>query len=584
MCYRIEDSRLKLFRQQMTCRLETLYGAELSTSVAEQIIEELLQYGMVSEPVSCRLWNQNDVILITYGDSVVEEGVAPLHTLQKFLNEQLPGLISTVHILPFFPYSSDDGFSVIDYYQVDPKLGDWDDVNAISERFDLMVDLVINHVSSESQWFKDYVAQRAPASDYFITADPLLDNSQVIRPRQSPLLTPVETASGLRYVWTTFSADQVDLNFSNPQVLLEFVRILLFYLRQKSRFIRLDAIAFLWKEIGTPCINLPQTHEVVKLLRELMEVASPHSVLLTETNLPPLQNRSYFGDSDEAHMVYQFSLAPLLLHGLFRGTSHYLYAWARRSCISPPGCTFLNFTASHDGVGLRPLEGLLPDAELALLLNGMQQFGGLVSSRTKPDGSESPYEINIGYFDALSGTWLGTDCWQVARFLLAQTLMLGLRGIPALYIHSLLATPNDYQGVEETGHARAINRRSLLFDELNDQLSAGNSPQKRVFDALCHRLKIRQQQAAFHPDARQEVIPVGDALFAFWRYSQDGSQRLLAVHNMTDLTQTLYFDGSLDGQLSGDWFELLDQVELKSSTSLLQLAPYQVLWFSQTVV
>lgn len=580
---RTANSQLEVFRKQAVGRLGRLYRSETATSVADQIVNELVNNGMISEPVACRLWSQADVILITYGDSLVEPGSAPLKVLQRFLSKQLSNLISTVHILPFFPYSSDDGFSVIDYYQVNPDLGSWDDVAAIAEQFDLMFDLVINHISSQSDWFKNFIAQREPESDYFIVADPATDLTQVVRPRQSSLLTPVETSSGTQHVWTTFSADQVDLNFSNPQVLLEMVRVLLFYLRNGSRFIRLDAVAFLWKELETNCINLPQTHEVVKLLRELMEIAVPQSVLLTETNLPPLQNRSYFGDSDEAHMVYQFSLAPLLLHGLFRGSSHYLYSWARGGFAAPPGCTFLNFTASHDGVGLRPLEGLLPDAELALLLNGMQQFGGLVSSRTKPDGSEAPYEINIGYFDALSGTLLGRDCWQVARFLLAQTLMLGLRGIPALYIHSLLATPNDYQGVAETGRSRAINRRSLEYVNLDEQLADLQSPQSRIFRELCRRLEIRKQQPAFHPDARQEVLPVGDSLFAFWRYSQDGMQRLLAVHNMTDRSQTLYLDGPLDGQLTGNWTELIERTDFPSPGSRLLLAPYQVNWLSQLV-
>ena len=579
---RTGNPRLDTFHQQTLSRLKMLYSADIAESVADQLVADLQHAGVDSEPAACRPWSQADVILITYGNSIINTKTNPLQVLQRFLADRLSGLVSTVHILPFFPFSSDDGFSVIDYYRVNPELGSWDDVAAIGEQFDLMFDLVINHVSSESDWFKDFLAQRLPAAEYFITADPATDLSEVVRPRQSPLLTAVETSAGTRHVWTTFSADQVDLNFSNPEVLLEMIRVLLFYLQQGSRFIRLDAVAFLWKELGTNCINLPQTHEVVKLLRELMELAAPQSVLLTETNLPPLQNRSYFGDSDEAHMVYQFSLAPLLLHGLFRGNSRYLYAWARGGCVAPLGCTFLNFTASHDGVGLRPLEGLLPDAELALLLNGMQEFGALISSRTKPDGTEAPYEINIGYFDALSGTWLGRDCWQVARFLLAQTLMLGLRGIPALYIHSLLATPNDYDGVKATGRARAINRRSLQYDELSEQLADDASSQSRVFRELRRRLELRKEQPVFHPDARQEVIPVGDSLFAFWRYSLDGSQRLLAVHNMTDQQQRLYLDGSLDGQLTGDWIELLEGNSLQNPQTVLPLAPYQVLWLSQT--
>ncbi|MDF1762363.1 MAG: alpha-amylase family glycosyl hydrolase, partial [Oleibacter sp.] len=291
-------------------------------------------------------WSQEDVILITYGDSIRTEGEAPMHTLSEFLQTHLKGVINSVHILPFFPFSSDDGFSVIDYYRVNSDLGDWSDVSDIAEHFDLMADLVINHCSRENLWFIDYISNNEPYTEYFIEVDPTTDVSLVTRPRNSSLLSPVHTHRGIRHVWATFSEDQIDLNFANPAVLIEFVKIYLFYIEQGSRFIRLDAVGFLWKKIGTTCIHLPETHEAVKLLRDIINFVAPEVVVITETNVPVKENLSYFGDSDEAHMVYQFGLPPLVLHALNRGNASFLSEWTQSIPPLPTGCTYLNFTAS----------------------------------------------------------------------------------------------------------------------------------------------------------------------------------------------------------------------------------------------
>ncbi|MCB1120747.1 MAG: alpha-amylase, partial [Verrucomicrobiae bacterium] len=353
---------------QVKRRLHRLYGDQ-----AERCIERFLMmvgaYGVGLNPFPVdELWNERDVVLITYGDSIRKEGEAPLQTLRTFCNRRLKGAIKVVHILPFYPWSSDDGFSVKDYRAVDPELGDWKDVDAFSDDFNLMFDLVANHCSSKSGWFKEYVGGILPFNTYFKEGSPEDDLSDVIRPRTSPLLTKFETRDGPRYVWTTFSADQVDLNWENPDVFFEFLDILLFYISQGARIIRLDAIAFLWKTVGTSCLHLTETHEIVKLYRDILGILAPHVILLTETNVPHEENISYFGQGDEAHMVYQFSLPPLLLHGLLTENPKPLKSWAESLGDIPSGCTFFNFTSSHDGIGVRPLQGLLPDKELDKLV------------------------------------------------------------------------------------------------------------------------------------------------------------------------------------------------------------------------
>lgn len=568
------------FYQTLTARLARLYPElNLATdlnSLAVQI--ELLCQPLMEQARKQRagLWSEQDAILITYGNSIQNAGEVPLTTLSRFLDEQLSGVIANIHILPFFPFSSDDGFSVIDYYQVNPELGDWDGIARIAARFDLMVDLVINHCSRENLWFVDYVGNHEPYSGYFIEADPSSDLSLVTRPRNTPLLTPVHTHRGVRHVWATFSEDQIDLNFANPAVLLEFVRIILLYIEHGARFIRLDAIAYLWKEPGTRCIHLPQTHEVVKLLRDVVDYCAPGTVLITETNVPVAENLSYFGQGDEAHMVYQFGLPPLVLHALNRGTSAYLTDWAAGIPPLPAGCTYLNFTASHDGIGVRPVEGVLPEREVQDLIDCMHRFGGFVSMKANPDGSQSPYEINISLFDACMGTRRGPDHYQVQRFLCAQSIMLGLQGIPAVYIHSLLATPNDLAHVERTGRTRSINRKVWDEAELKSLLQNPLSHQAEVFSELRRIIKIRCAQPAFHPDARQDIIRINSDLFINKRSSQ--GQTLYAISNVTERLLKLPLDAL--GFLPAGLTDLL-QVDAQPLLSELMLAPYQTVWLVQ---
>ena len=523
-------------------------------------------------------WTSADNVLITYGDSVRTTDEKPLATLNRFLNDHLGDVIDTVHILPFFPWSSDDGFSVIDYRKVDQNLGKWSDVDAIGSNFRLMFDLVLNHCSKRSDWFHDYLTGIAPERYYFIEMAPGTDLSQVTRPRTSPLLTKVTTRSGERWVWTTFSDDQVDLNFANPDVLLEFLDILLFYVAHGAHIIRLDAIAYLWKQIGTTCVHLPQTHEVVKLMRDLLNIAAPQSLLLTETNVPHEQNISYFGYGDEAHIVYNFSLPPLLLHALTTGDGTTLTQWAMTQPEPAAGCTFLNFTASHDGIGVRPLEGILPPEQIAALADHVRARGGHVSEKSNPDGTSSPYELNITYFSALANGD-EDDEHHVKRFLCSQAIALGLRGIPAIYIHSLTATENDHENVDRRGYPRAINRHQWDDQRLRDRLADSHSATAKVFDEYRRMIRVRRAQPAFSPDASQQVFDVGRRAFLFERTSPEGRQSIVCVSNLTGKRITIDPPANLRlGPLEGAT-DLLTGRKIESDK--LNLSPYQTRWLTR---
>ena len=577
----VSTQQAKQFSWKIKPLLSKIYGKETVEKLLDKLYSLLENHFAEHKEENLNKWNESNILLISYGDSICSQaGEKPLVTLNRFLCKYLQDTITGIHILPFFPYSSDDGFAVIDYLKVNSELGNWENVSAIAENFNLMVDLVINHVSSQSLWFEQFKQCQPPGCDYFIEVDPATDLSEVVRPRNSPLLAKVETDKGTKYVWATFSHDQIDVNFANPDVLLEFIKIILFYVRQGAKYIRLDAVGYLWKKMDTPCIHLNETHAMIRLLREILQMLDADVALITETNVPNRENLSYFGNRDEAHMIYNFSLPPLLLNALLQGKSEHLKTWMMSMPPAPIGCAYLNFTASHDGIGVRPAEGLLAEKEYQQLLETMQKFGGRISMRKKADGSESPYEMNISLFDALKGTVKGEDKWQVERFICSQTIMMAIEGIPAFYIHSLFATPNDYESVENTGRNRSINRHKWDVDKLERLLADENSPQARVYKELCRLIQIRRRQSAFHPNATQYTLhPMNKALFAFWRQSRDRDQSIFCINNLSDRSQKLRLS-DLNLVCTDPWCDLIGGELIKDIHDKLILKPYQSVWIT----
>ncbi len=511
-----------------------------------------------------------DVLLLTYGDSFVSGDQRPLAALKSFADANLTHCFSAIHILPFFPFSSDDGFAVCDYGAVREDLGTWGDVYALSEHFQLMFDLVINHCSREHQWFAQFIAGQQPGVDYFVTPRADEDYSQVVRPRSTPLLTPVHTASGLQHVWTTFGEDQIDLNFSNPQVLLQFADILLDYVRRGAGYIRLDAIGFLWKEIGTNCMSLPQTHAVVKVFRLLLTEFAPSTRLLTETNVPHAENVSYFGNGDEAHLVYQFSLAPLLLYTYVFNEPRYLLEWLRHLEPAPEGSTYLNFMASHDGVGLRPLEGLVPPQDVEALVARTHAQGGFVSMRTDQQGVAVPYELNITLFSLFGG-----DVEAMPAYVGAHQLLLALQGVPALYIHSLFGTLNDLDAVERTGRTRSVNRGRLQSGKLLAALSDPNEHYRLVFGMLKHALRVRRSNSAFDPTSEQRLLDAPSNIISFLRIQE--TQQILVVASVSAVKTACCWPEDDQYKPQGECLDLLTN-QIHSTQEELRLEPYQVLW------
>lgn len=550
--------------------LTFLYGEEKAPQLYERAQKIISGYRTRIPERNSEL-TERDSIIITYGDQVQSPNEKPLQTLNKFCKQYLTGVVSGIHILPFYPWTSDDGFSVVDYRKVDSSLGNWKDISSMQTHFRLMFDGVINHISAQSEWFQGFLRDDPRYRDYFITVDDSPDLSQVVRPRALPLLTTFTTPSGEKKVWTTFSADQIDLNFKNPEVLLELLDILLIYVERGADFIRLDAIAYLWKELGTTCIHLPQTHHVIQFLRAALTEIAPHVHIITETNVPHEDNLSYFGDgTNEAQLVYNFALPPLTLHTFQTGDARALSNWARTLTLPSDKTTFFNFLASHDGIGINPARGILSNEDIDSLVNKTLEHGGLVSYKHNADGLQSPYEMNINYFDALSNPNAHEPLdFQINRFIAAQAIMLSLLGVPGIYFHSLSGSRGWVEGVEQTGRNRSINREKLQFDDLQNELADEDSLRAKVFTKYCQLLKARSNYPAFHPHGEQKVLNIHPSVFAIKRVSTDKKEHVLCLHNVSN--QEIAFETAYNSAT-----DLIANQILQASN--ITLKPYQVLW------
>ncbi|MDO2439146.1 sugar phosphorylase [Enterobacter nematophilus] len=549
-----------------------IYGESFSEAHFKMLLTKLEQAAVDITEKRKSGWDEKDVVLITYADQFSAKGEKALPVFTRFYNEWLARTFSHVHLLPFYPWSSDDGFSVIDYHNVAPETGTWQDVADLKQSASLMFDFVCNHMSAKSEWFANYLAQKPGYEDFFIAVDPETDLSAVTRPRALPLLTPFTLHDGsVRHLWTTFSDDQIDLNFASPQVLIAMVDVLLHYLAEGARYIRLDAVGFMWKITGTSCIHLEQTHCLIQLFRAITEAVAPGTVIITETNVPHKDNISYFGDGEnEAQMVYQFSLPPLVLHAVHRQDVKALCQWAGSLALPSTKTTWFNFLASHDGIGLNPLRGILPESEILALVEKLQQEGALVNWKNNPDGTRSPYEINVTYLDALSAQ-NSSDDERIARFILAHAVLLSFPGVPAVYIQSILGSRNDYEGVERLGYNRAINRKKYTAGQVDLELNNKNSIRHKIYSRLSEYIAIRRGESAFHPDAQAIFESLDEQILKIVRVAENG-ERITALFNFSNNVHTVYGD-TLTGM------ELLSGQAVSGKE--LTLNPWQVMWIKE---
>lgn len=584
-------------RERIGRRLAFLYGkrqAEKYMLELERILRvhyahkppEMLEKEKNYDPKE-RL-SEKDMILITYGDIVKGDGDMPLSALHNFVNTYNRGAINTIHLLPFFPYSSDRGFAVVDFRQVDPKLGTWANIREKKRRYDLMFDAVLNHVSSMSEMFREFRNGNPRYLNFFIAYDSPDDltpdqRKKIFRPRTSDILTRFETIKGPTWVWTTFSEDQIDLNFRNPDVLMQVVDSILFYIRHGADILRLDAVTYIWAEPGTESIHLPQTHEITKLLRDVVDAVGSGVALITETNVPHKDNVSYFGDGyDEAHMVYNFALPPLVLQAFYREDAGYLSRWAKK--IEPPSdlATFLNILDTHDGIGLMGVKEILPGEEIEFIIQTAKERGGYISYKMREDKTEEPYEINTTWWSAINDDNAREDLTlQVRRYLASRSISLVLKGVPGIYVHGAIGTANDHERVRKTGVKRDVNRGVIDARTVEEDLRNPNSKISFLRSYGSRINLIRTQNRAFHPRGKQKVFELSPHAFVVLRTSPEGDDHVLALTNVTG--KELQLEISLQ-ELGVDERLRLDLIGEKhweaESGSRLQvvLRPYDVAW------
>jgi len=583
-------------RDQMLQRLRVLYPDSVSESALAEI-ERILQLFNAHKPIdlielekhfnSAERFTERDIILITYGDLLYKKHQSPLKTLGDFCGAYLKGTINTIHILPFFPSSSDRGFSIINFETVDPLLGSWSDIESLGTSYQMMFDGVINHVSSKSRWFIEFLAGNPEYEDFFTwfaEEDDLTDEqrSLIFRPRTSHILTRYETLRGPRYIWTTFSPDQIDLNYRNHKVLLKVIEILLFYVRHGADILRLDAVTYLWNQPGTRCIHLEQTHEIIKLLRNIISAVAPYVALVTETNLPYKENIAYFGNgSDEAHMIYNFALPPLVLHAFYTGDTGILSAWADSMTPASETATFFNFLDSHDGIGLLGAKDILSQQDIDLICRQTENHGGFISYKTAEDGTDVPYELNITWYSALNKKEDGDSLRiQIKRFIASRAIALVLRGVPGIYLHSLFGTHNDHAAVHGTSENRVINRSIIDYMSIMRSMTHPKSKKFRINKALGKMILARTAHRAFHPGGPQKILSISPAVFAVMRTSPDGDRSVVTLTNVTKSKCRVQIPLKEVGGSKGRWRDLLSEKEFSTKEEILSITmlPYEVLW------
>jgi len=520
--------------------------------------------------------SEKTTMVICYGDSIYSKNKKHLKTFQAFFNKKLNKFIDTIHFLPFYPSSSDSGFAVKDHYKIDSKFGNWLNIKNFSSKAHIMADMVINHASARGLWFKNFLKEKKPGKDYFLLINSKFNASKVVRPRDHKLLKEINIFKKKEYLWRTFSDDQIDLNFYNPKVLLRFIKIMLNLIKNGVTIFRLDAIAYLWKKSGTKCINLKQTHEIVKVLRIVSNSLNIKTIIVTETNLPEKENLSYFGNNDESNWIYNFTLPPLLIYSLLFENGTYLNAWCKKLPQTKKGNSYLNFIASHDGIGMRPLEGIINNQSIKKLLLRLKKNGSKFSYRKVNNNKKKVYESNITVFDALKVSDKDKKgLYNFQRYIAAHAIMFSFEGVPAIYFNSLFGKSNDEARYVITGNNRDVNR--FKWNELNilKKIKSNSSKEYYIFETLKYLLKIRKKQKAFHPNAYRTNINLGDNFFCIKRVSLDKKQTILCITNLTSKLQNVKINKKFNK------FKNLIDLNVKHQISnSINLKPFETIWLS----
>ena len=578
------DSKKNLDRLKLSKLLETVYKDHTTEDLSFicnqllQILDDFSEKSTYEETSKDKKWDESYAVLITYADGVIKEGEATLVTLRDLLSNYFGSLSKVVHILPFLKSTSDGGFAVSSHKSLEEKFGSWEDLKSFSSKHYLMADLVLNHVSSSHPWVQQFIKCQEPGLSNVLSPSKDLDWKNVIRPRSSSLFSQINTDDGIKQVWTTFGPDQVDLNWLNPKMIIDFLILIITYLSNGIKWLRLDAVGFIWKEPGTTCLHLPKAHSIVKILRILLNDLLKDGVLITETNVPQKENLSYLIPEDEADMAYNFPLPPLLLEAIITSRADILNSWICDWPELPETTTLFNFTASHDGVGLRALEGLMNEQRIKDLLINCEKRGGLVSHRRLSNGEDKPYELNISWWSAMEDSGRDSNRFQYERFLLTQLLVMSLKGVPAFYLPALLASENDIKSFSITGQRRDLNREKFKSEKLSAVFRNPESNAYKNLRYLRNAMDVRSKLPQYHPQSQMECLSKnrGDIVVIKRGF---GSNAIFSIHNMTENKINYRFIDYEFTKLIKNDLNMQDYLTSnKYNSSNIELDPFQVIW------
>ncbi len=582
----INEYEVTGFQRQLTelrCLLEKIYkdhSLEEFNSMWSQLLQ-ILDSNRINHfselNSSLSQWDSSTVVLITYADGVYSSTNPTFKPLEELIDKHLDNLASIIHLLPFLCSTSDGGFAVSSYEKIDPRFGEWEDLKRLSKNHILMADLVLNHVSASHEWVQQFKNSKEPGKKYILAPVNNANWDDVIRPRNSSLFTSIATKEGKKDVWTTFGPDQIDINWREPQVLIEFLILINRYCNYGISWIRLDAIGFIWKEPRTTCLHLKEVHLFVQALRLFLQMLKSSFVLITETNVPEEENISYLKPGNEAHLAYNFPLPPLLLESILSNKADLINKWLCSWPSLPNNTGFLNFSASHDGIGLRALEGIMDPNRLHNLLIACEKRGGLISHRRMPNGEDKPYELNISWWSAMADTSVNPSNYQFERFILSQLFIMALKGVPAFYLPSLMASENDLTNFGKSGERRDLNRERFDIKKLEIILKDPTSNASKNLQKLKHAMATRKELNAFHPNQIMQCLSAGRSDFVIICRGEN-DDRVWAVHNMTNTKLSMSFkdDLKMETQKKTCYFDILNETNYLENN--IEVQPYAVHW------
>jgi sucrose phosphorylase len=427
--------------------------------------------------------SKNGVMLITYANSMGKN----IAQLEYVLNHIVKGAVAGVHILPFFPSSSDRGFSPLRYDIVDPEFGDWSDLARLSEKYFLMYDFMINHLSSQSSYFQDFIAKKDKSpfttmfirhKDFWPNGEPTTEEIERIykrKPKAPNVIVKFNNGTAER-VWCSFGDDQIDLNIQS-EVTWQFIQDNLKILADHgAAFIRLDAFAYTTKKVGSTCFF--EEPEIWEILDRVKNILSPYQVEI----LPEVHEHYaiQLKLAEKGYWVYDFALPMLLLHALHTGETTNLVHWLQ---ICPR--KQLTTLDTHDGIGVVDVRGLLTDEQIDRTKDLLFSHGANIKRiyNTEAYGNLDIYQINCTYYSALGNN---NDAYTIAR-----AVQMFAPGIPQIYYVGLLAGKNDIKLVESTKNGRDINRHSFTIEEI------ARETKRPVVQKILKLMRFRNEFPAF---------------------------------------------------------------------------------------